>query len=162
MAREDRERNFEKALARNLRPHPPAQAETPACPDAELLAAYHERLLPPEQMISWKEHIASCSRCQEVLAHLEATDEIPLDANQGKYEEYEVPVVSQPDLPVLTLAGARPSAPAAMPASVDKSRERRRKLLRPAKWRWLAPAGAIAAILILWVAFRENTSNRVE
>jgi Photosynthesis system II assembly factor YCF48 len=162
MAREDRERNFEKALARNLRPDPPADAQTHACPDAELLSAYHERSLPPEQMISWKEHIASCSRCQEVLAHLEATDEIPLDANQEKYEGYEVPVVSQPDLPVLTLAVAHPSAPAAMPASVDKSRERRRKLLRPANWRWLAPAGAIAAILILWVAFRENTSSRVE
>jgi hypothetical protein len=162
MAREDRERNFEKALARNLRPEPPADVQTHACPDAELLAAYHERSLPPEQMISWKEHIAGCPRCQEVLAHLEATDEIHLDANQGKYERYEVPVVSQPDLPVLTLAGARSSAPAALPASVAKSRERRRKLLRPANWRWLGPAGAIAAILILWVAFRENTLNRIE
>src|ERR1700687_3388612 len=132
MAREDRERNFEKALARNLRPDLPADAQTHACPDAELLAAYHERSLPPDQMISWKGHIAGCPRCQEALAHLEATDEIPLDANQEKYEGYEVPVVSQPDLPVLTLAGARPSAPAAIPASVAKSREPRRKLLRPA------------------------------
>jgi hypothetical protein len=165
MAREDRERNFAKALVRNLRPDPPVDAQTHACPDAELLAAYHERSLPPEQMISWKEHIAGCPRCQQVLAHLEATDEIPLGANQEKYEGYEVPVLSQPDLPVLTLAGARPSAPAAMPASFDKSdksRERRRKLLRPANWRWLAPTGAIAAGLILWVALHENASDRFE
>jgi hypothetical protein len=162
MARDDRERNFEQALARNLRPVAPADSQPSACPDAEFLAAYHERLLSAEQMISWKEHIASCSRCQEVLAQLEATDEIPLDANQEEYKGHEVSVVSQPALPVLTLAGSRSSAPAAMPASIDKSRERRRKLLRPANWRWLAPAGAIAAILILWVAFHENTSNRIE
>ena len=35
MAREDRERNFEKALARNLRPDRPADAGTHGCPDAE-------------------------------------------------------------------------------------------------------------------------------
>ena len=72
MAPEDRDRTFEKSLARHLR----LGASQPDCLDAELLAAYHERLLAPEQMISCKQHIASCARCQEILAQLEATDDL--------------------------------------------------------------------------------------
>jgi hypothetical protein len=163
MAREDRERNFEKALARNLRSEHPANAATHACPDAELLAAYHERSLSLEEAISWKEHIAGCSQCQQLLAHLEATDEISLDANREEYKGHEVPVASQSDPTVLTPVSVLPSAPA--PASTfvgSKTPERRRMLRRPANWRWLAPAGAIAAGLILWVAFHENSSDRFE
>jgi hypothetical protein len=141
MSREDRERNFEKALARNLRPEPPAEPEfhLSACPDAELLASYHERLLAPEQMISWKEHMARCSRCQEILAHLERTDEIPLGASPEEY---------QPDN-ILTMKESHLPAP-------------RPKLRRTANWRWLAPAGALAAGLLLWVAFHEKRPQRLE
>jgi hypothetical protein len=163
MAREDRERNFEKALARNLRSDRPAGAGTHACPDAELLAAYHERSLSLQEVISWKEHIAGCSQCQELLAQLEATDEISLDANREEYKGHDVPVVSQPDPAVLTPVSALASAPAPAPTFAhSKWAERRRMLRRPANWRWLAPAGAIAAGLILWVAFHENSSDRFE
>ena len=83
MAGEDRERHFEKALARNLCSDRPD--ETRACPDAELLAAYHDRSLSREEMISWKEHIAGCPRCQQILAQLEVTDELlPADAAARK------------------------------------------------------------------------------
>jgi hypothetical protein len=163
MAREDRERNFEKALARNLRSDRPVDAGTHACPDAALLAAYHERSLSLEEVISWKEHIAGCSQCQELLAHLEATDEISLDANREAYKGHDIPVASQPDAAVLTPVRALASAPAPSPTFAhSKSAERRRMLRRPANWRWLAPAGAIAAGLILWVAFHENASDRFE
>jgi hypothetical protein len=161
MAGEDRERHFEKALARNLCSDRPD--ETRACPDAELLAAYHDRSLSREEMISWKEHIAGCSHCQELLAHLEATDEISLDANHQEYKGHGVLVASQPDPAVLAPVSVMASAPAPAPTFAhSKSAERLRRLRRPANWRWLAPAGAIAAGLILWVAFHENGSDRFE
>ncbi len=165
MPREDRERNFENALARNLRSDRPEGAGTHACPDAELLAAYHERSLPLQEAISWKEHIAGCPRCQQVLAHLEATDEIVLDAEQEEYVGQRVPAMDQSDLAVLTPAGLRASAPVNPPTSVAvaiKSAERRGKVRRPANWRWLAPAGAIAAGLILWVAFHKSASEPLQ
>src|SRR4029077_5933833 len=90
MAPDERDRRFDKALARHLRSTEPARdsAGLPgipaphggACPDPETLAAYHERSLFPEQMNFLKEHIVGCAGCQAVLAHLEATDEILLPA----------------------------------------------------------------------------------
>ncbi|MBV9885838.1 MAG: hypothetical protein JO119_04755, partial [Acidobacteria bacterium] len=80
MPRDDREQNFGKALARNLGSSSAAQGND--CLDAETLAAYHERLLHPEEMAQRKTHIASCERCQEILAQLEATDAIPVEADR--------------------------------------------------------------------------------
>src|SRR5262245_30832529 len=98
MAPDDRDRTFEKALARHFRAgasgsNAPAGAGESAppdnpCPNAEILAAYHERLLTPEQMLSFKQHIAGCSRCQEILATLEATDDLLLPTDSaGKARE---------------------------------------------------------------------------
>ena len=75
MAIDDGERNFEKALARELR----ADALNGLhCPDAERLAAYHERMLSPEEMVTQKSHIAGCARCQEILATLEETEVVAI------------------------------------------------------------------------------------
>jgi hypothetical protein len=127
MASEGRERNFDKALARHLR----FTAASPrgACPDSEVLAAYHERSLLPEEMNSWKEHIVGCANCQTILAQLEATDGLPL--------------------PAVTISNAGAASPA---------KSRRALLLRGARWRWLAPAGALAAGLLVWIAWHENRS----
>ena len=59
-----------------------ARAENLHCPESDVLAVYHERSLPPEEMNSWKEHIVGCGRCQAVLAELEASDAIPLGASE--------------------------------------------------------------------------------
>src|SRR2546421_1893344 len=87
MAPDERDRRFDKALARHLRSAAPLgeagglpAPQSGACPDSETLAAYHERSLLPEEMNSWKEHIVGCANCQTVLAHLEATEEIPRQA----------------------------------------------------------------------------------
>ena len=80
MPRDDRDQNFEKALARGLRS--PDAAPGNDCLDAETLAAYHQRLLDPEEMAQRKTHIASCERCQEILAQLEATDNIRVEADR--------------------------------------------------------------------------------
>jgi hypothetical protein len=85
MLRDDREQKFEKALARSIGSSKSAHgdaAHANDCLDAETLAAYHERLLDPEEMAQRKAHIASCERCQEILAQLEATDRIAVEADR--------------------------------------------------------------------------------
>jgi hypothetical protein len=127
MALDDRERSFEKALARRLR----ANAAAAACPDAETLAAYHERSLTPAEVNAWEQHIAACVSCQEILAQLEATDEIRVGADQ---RQDAAAVVSFPRSP---------------------------KQRRAAHWHWLAPAGALAAGLLVWVAVHEKQPAKV-
>lgn len=157
MAPDERDRSFDKALARHLRPAAPAgeAVRTPvvpgsqggACPDSETLAAYHERSLFPAQLNALKEHIVGCAHCQAILSQLEATDAIPLQAS-----EREEAVAKQPE-PVMAAQNLE-AARAAAPAPQKKSR--RVLLMRGARWRWLAPAGAIAASLLVWIALHEN------
>jgi len=127
MPLDDRERSFENALARHLRP----SGSAGACSDAETLASYHEQSLEPGVMASLKAHISECARCQQILAQLQATDEIPLAAD-----------IASPET-----AAAKPGV-RVMPAR------------RPTLWRWAAPAGALAAGLLVWVAVHENKLDR--
>lgn len=150
MASEERDRNFNKALARHLRS---AASRDAACPDSGVLAAYHERSLLPEEMNSCKEHIVGCTNCQTILAHLEATDEIPLPAAE---EEKVLASTSSVVEMIADPLKASPSAPARAAGPAIKSR--RALLLQGARWRWLAPAGAIAAGLLVWIALHENRS----
>jgi hypothetical protein len=133
MPSDDRERSFENALASHLRAGSSADDLHNACSDAETLSAYHERSLAPQQMASLKTHVADCKRCQQILAHLEATDEIPDAA---------------PDI-------ARPAS-----AGAD-SNVRVLHGRKPTLWRWVAPAGALAAALLVWVAVYEDKSARI-
>jgi hypothetical protein len=157
MAPDERDRMFDKALARHLRPPAPAGAasgissaaasQSAACPDPETLAAYHERSLLPEQLNSLKEHIVGCANCQTVLAHLEMTDEIPLRSAE------EAQVLTQ----AATVPAAAVSSPTPATSPEARTRKSRRLLLfRGARWQWLAPAGAIAAGLLVWIALHEN------
>jgi hypothetical protein len=166
MVPDERDRKFDKALSRHLRSVAPsseaanspsdAAFERGSCPDLETLAAYHERSLFPEEMNSFKEHIVGCAHCQSVLAQLEATDEIPLQAAtqeellaqgeshsrlaaQGHEAGSTVPATSRPD------------------AAAASSKPSREILHFPGpRWKWLAPAAAIAASLLVWIALHEN------
>jgi Photosynthesis system II assembly factor YCF48 len=171
MARDDRERNFEDALARNLQANLPVNASvgTPAsapalqkhCPDAEILAAYHERLLAPDEMSSRKQHIASCVRCQEILAQLEITDEIPLEVDRK--ESVSRNTVAVPDVELVPAAAA--SAIPAVQAAVAKFSSPTSPMERPRRsyiWRWLVPSAALAAGLLIWVTIHERTSQETE
>ncbi len=133
MPSDDRERNFEQALASHLLPGSSASGLSGACSDAETLAAYHERSLAPEQMASMKTHVTDCERCRQILAHLEATDEIAITAAN---------------------TARQPTAAASSSVRVLHGR-------RPTLWRWVAPAGALAAALLVWVAVRENNSVQI-
>jgi hypothetical protein len=157
MAPDERDRSFDKALAHHLRSAAPADeaagipgvSSLPSgvCPDPETLAAYHERSLLSEQLNSLKEHIAGCANCQTVLAHLEMTDEIPLQA--AEEEQVFAHSAAAPTMP----ASHQTQAPS--PEALAR-KSRRARLLRGARWQWLAPAGAIAAGLLVWVALHEN------
>lgn len=116
MPLDERDAKFEKALSRHFREQ---------CPDAETLAAYHERALAPEEMIRWKKHMAGCGTCQEILRQLETTEQIPLEANR------EIPIAE------------------------TATRSRIREMPRRRVWRWAVPAGAIAAGLLVWVVVRD-------
>ena len=135
MAAEDRDRIFEKVLAKHLRAAnanggvDAGALQTPnACPDAETLAAYHERSLSDEQAATAKQHILACEHCQAVLEQLAASDEIPLGLAASTAETQTAGV------------------------GVHVLKPRRTQI-----WRWVAPAGAIAAAVLVWVNVRENT-----
>src|SRR6266478_4496533 len=156
MAPDERDRRFDKALARHLRSAVPA-SQGGSCPDSETLAAYHERSLLPEELNSWKEHIVGCANCQNILAQLEATDEISLPAAE---REEAVAKGSEP-VNAARNVEAFPAAPASgqsqrAAGAAPPKKSRRALLLRGARWQWLAPAGAIAAGLLVWIALHEN------
>ena len=159
MAPEDRDRNFDKAMVRHWRSAAASSDSakqatgTPslrdACPDTETLAAYHERALLPEELNSWKEHIVACAQCQELLAHLELTDDIPLHATE------EVEVFAMEDKQQAPYAQKIETLP--RPAA---GKDQRVSLLtHGVRWRWIAPAGAIAAGLLVWIALHERESR---
>ncbi|HEY2459898.1 MAG TPA: YCF48-related protein [Candidatus Acidoferrum sp.] len=158
MASDDRDRNFEKTLARHLRAQNPSadSATSPDCPDAETLAAYHERLLSPEEMIFWKRHLPGCQRCVQILAELEATDDLPVDILDEK-NLHVVPAVAAPAAP----QAASGSAPKAVPQSNVQSKPqeiRRQPRFHPS--RWVLPAAALAAGLFVYIALHNKPSAK--
>ena len=171
---DERERNFDKALGRHLRSSAASGEAVPSsagsasnrasCPDSETLAAYHERSLLPEQMNSWKEHIVGCAPCQSILAYLEATDEIPLQASaeEGVFAAKEtVPALTSRSLESFP-AQAASNQGQRVDAAKPPKKSRRVLLLPGARWRWLAPAGALAASLLVWIALHENQRSQLQ
>ena len=146
MSTDDRDLQFERALAGHL------TNASPDCPDAEVIAAFHENSLSTEEMTRCERHVASCTRCQEALAILEQTDAIPVqDFHLQPVEELAVLTSAVPKPPVTPLSRV---APAAVPTR--QSLQQRASKFRPrADWRWLAPVGAVAAAVIVWIGSHE-------
>jgi Photosynthesis system II assembly factor YCF48 len=103
------------------------------CPDAETLAAFYERALNPAETSHWRAHFAGCSRCQQALAAMAASDPNPL-------AEREIARLGE-------LVAAASAPPTAAPRA------------RIANWprfldpRTLAPLAAAAAFAVaLWLA----------
>ena len=145
MAPDDRDRNFEKALARHLRSSASSSPDANVlggasserleelCPDAEILAAYHDGSLSSEERNLWKQHVVGCEQCQLVLAHLETPLDLPVHAEANQ----EVAVLQQK----AAFSRAASPAPIARPSPPHSLR-----------WLWLVPVGAAAATLIAWVS----------
>jgi Photosynthesis system II assembly factor YCF48 len=156
MPSDDRDPKFERALAQHLRGGP-AQAN---CPDAETLAAYHERNLSLEEMAQWKQHISACEACQEVLALVETTE------NQlaEKWEERGIPVLEAASIPGahagnLAKRSARATASAVPQAAATPVEIRRSR--RPALLRWAIPLGAVAAGVLVFIGLYEQRAPKV-
>jgi hypothetical protein len=131
------ERLKDEAIARrlgNLLDRMPAKSES-ACPDAEILAAYYERSLQPDEIAQWEGHFASCARCRKSLAAIAAAVEAPILAGE-----------------------ATSSTGDATTAAVAGSATRTTKPAPPRRFdwrvRWLAPALGMAAVLVVWFAMR--------
>src|SRR5271163_5185103 len=147
MAPDDRDRSFEKALARHLRSSASSSPDANAlaggsserleelCPDAEILAAYHDGLLSSEERNLWKQHVVSCDSCQIVLAHLATPLDIPVNLETSE----NLAVLKQPV----------PSGKTAPPAHIARPSP-----LHSLRWLWLVPVGAIAAGLIALVSIK--------
>ncbi len=179
---------FEKALARQLRQRGAengASASREAagglqegCLDAEVLAAYHERALGSAEMLLCKEHVASCGRCQEILALLENTEDVAIshegaERDMGGYEREGIPQrLAARTLRTETLGGAAvqalaetsredavlasvPRTSAAAPVAASASRKRAGRAVA----HWLAPLGAIAAGLLVWVGVQTSKKD---
>jgi hypothetical protein len=151
MATDDREQQFERALAKHLK-----GAAEHACPDAEVLSAYHERTLSLEEMAKWKEHIAGCERCQDTLALVEQTESVDAEAWQEQNAALQMEgLAAKPEMVrtaaarIRWVAGSMVAAPAPA-APVELARRGSR-----AKWKWIVPIGAVAAGVIVWVGVAE-------
>ncbi len=156
----DEDKKFDAVLGGYLNNDLRARAGRLHCPEPDVLAAYHERSLSLDELNSWKQHIAGCSRCQQILAQLEATDHVEADvAAEENTLVTGVPALSQK--PSFAGEELRASSMAATPAKTLRSSAVSQ--LRPSvrsqrktHWTWLAPAGAIAAGLLVWVAIHES------
>jgi len=149
---EDRDQLFEKALARHLRDESAAES---LCLDPETIAAYHERVLSPEELSVAKSHIVSCARCQEVLAQLEATEAV---------NELQDVVQAVPGMRVVSAASVSRQAVeenSPRPSGLGEAASSSKKVFpipvkKYSSFRWVAPAGAIAAALLIWIGVRES------
>jgi hypothetical protein len=135
---ESRDRRREEALARRVGDalDQLAHRDAVACPDAELIAAYHEKSLQPDEIARCESHFATCARCRKVLQVLAASADAPLDEKEVARLGKLVAVARSP------LEASRHSAE---PAHLSRLNWRTR---------WLAPALGIAAVLAIWFAMR--------
>jgi hypothetical protein len=151
MAPDDRDRTFEKALARHLRSAASSGTDgnvpdgTPVersidplvglCPDAEILAAYHDGSLSSEERNLWKQHVLGCDSCQIVLAHLATPLDIPVNLEASE-----------------NLAALK--HPVSVGRVASPTHIARPSPLHSLRWLWLVPVGAIAAGLIALVSLK--------
>jgi hypothetical protein len=155
MATEDRDKQFENALARHLSNISPDSV----CPDAaEVLAAYHECALSPEEMAHWKNHISTCLRCQKTLALVEQTESLP--AEDWQHQKVLVPFEE-----LSSLGGAFGTSEETPPnlnlRSVPVASAAPRKAAMPRRpLRWILPLGALAAAVIVWIGVVDMHTKR--
>jgi hypothetical protein len=144
---DDRDPKFERALAQHLR----GGAAQATCPDAETLAAYHERNLSIDEMARWKEHISACEACQEALALVESTE------NQlaEDWQAQRVPVLESLSAP--RGHAASPEKRTAQVAASAVAILRR----RPALLRWAIPLGAVAAGDLVSIGIYEQRPQKI-
>jgi len=161
---DDRDQLFEKALARHLRGEDAGES---VCLDPETLAAYDEHMLSPEELSVVKSHIVSCARCQEILAHLESTQDVDAVAAapgevSSKYASHSARLEFAPEDypeevdfdPASSAGRTGASAPPARQLIAASAKVTRSAAKKSSSFRWIAPAGALAAGILLLFSVR--------
>jgi Photosynthesis system II assembly factor YCF48 len=155
MPSDDRDPKFERALAQYLR----GGSAKANCPDAETLAAYHERNLSLEEMARWKQHISACEACQEELALVEATENQLAEGWEQRGtpepEAASIPGAETSRIPVRSAKPAASITPQAAAAPVAIIRR------RPPLLRWAVPLGAVAAGVLIFIGIYEQRAPKV-
>ena len=147
---------FERALAQHLR----GGSARANCPDAETLAAYHERNLSLEEITRWKEHISACEACQEALALVESTENQLAEV----WEERGVPVMEVASLSRMRAGNipkviAKDAGSNVLPQTAKSPDAILRR--RPALLRWAIPLGAVAAGVLVFIGIYEQRAAKV-
>jgi len=150
MSAEDRDPKFERALAEHLRGGSPHRG----CPDAETLAAYHERSLTLEEMAHWKQHIAGCAACQETLSLVEVTERQLAEDWEGS----NIPVLEAAGRETVSNVGAANAElnATATALPVNSAPVSIARMRRPVLLRWAVPVGAVAAGVLVWIGIHER------
>ena len=114
-------------------------ANVSACPGTELLSAYADRALDPEETARWELHLADCVRCRAILAACMAPEK-PSAAEREVLPSTAVSKHSNlPDTNFSEIVGAAPQPPAANPRASRFVRLASRFALR-----WVAPIVSLA------------------
>jgi len=153
MPADDRETKFERALEQHLR----AGSSAADCPDAETLAAYHERSLSLEEMAHWKQHIAGCAQCQEMLSLVEVTEKQLAE----DWEEQPIPAVGA--AAASQMAARKGEAKEEATSETDSRTTAAPTVIskrRPKLAHWAIPIGAVAAGVLVWIGIHQQQMFR--
>ncbi len=162
MNEREQEKTLTRLLARGLRQH--SEAGGVECPDAELLAAYHDRALEDAEVTRLDTHFSVCARCQQMLAALALSEsELHAVGDDELVPAGEEELAARPAaMAEMHMAAAAPSAPAApraaaaAPTAILGPPGRIKPKRRFWSVRWLAPALAAAAAVALWIGLRPH------
>ena len=128
-----------RLLAEALESNAAGEAQSSACPDAEILAAYAEHGLSDRQASRWEGHIADCDRCQKIIAGVVISG--------GNLEEAR----NREQGSLAPASVIRKPAP--QPGAVEISRW-------PGFWRWWVPGVGLAAAVVLWFVLHPAISTQ--
>jgi hypothetical protein len=158
MPSDDRDRQLDQALARHLRRPSPDP-----CPDAEILAAYHEGTLARDELLAFNQHLADCKMCRESLAILAESDE--MNAGNEEWKKHKIPKLDHVVLaasPAPVAAASKLDLDSRAEASVAAIPSQSPKKTRARALRFLIPIGALAAVGLVWVGLHErNVTSQV-
>jgi Putative zinc-finger len=140
-----REELLARRLAQALDERRPSGAND--CPDAEMIAAYAEQVLDPDESARCENHFAGCARCRTILRVLTASADTPLAAKEVAH------------------LGEMVAGAGSVELTPPSSRPQRPRLI---DWRlrWLVPAlglaSALAVLLVLRPSWRATTPSNSE
>jgi hypothetical protein len=139
----EREEVFDWLLANSLKRRAAniSASNAPGCPEAQLLSAYADRALDPDETVRWELHFADCVRCRAILAAYMA----PAKQPAAEREPVSSSSASVPaNAPATNIAQIVVPASAILPPAADPRPNRSARLVSQFAWRWIAPAVMLA------------------